>query len=223
MRPTRARASRPAKPPGPPTPNAGRVTGTAGLLALSTFVLGVLASNRPDIPDQPALGAFLDTGGTRLFIAWLITTVAGLAWLCFILGMRALLPPGFGRDLFTLAAVAGQTATWIGSALDTATAPRVAHDVPLSVYTAFGEAGHLAGATGIAATGLALTALASAMRTQPTHWPRLLPGLTTAAGILLILTGPIGPASLPILVLWTGLVCVVTLRLPTSTNAGQMH
>jgi predicted small integral membrane protein len=218
MKSTRADASRKSEQPRPPAPRAGRTAGAAGLLAFITLVLGVLVGNRPNITDQSALHAFLETDGTRLFVAWLVTTASGLAWLCFIVGMRALLPRSFGRDVFTLAAIAGQAATWFGSALETATAPEGAHHVPLSVYTAFGEAGHLAGAAGIAATGLALTGMASAMRLRPAGWPRYLARLTTGAGILLILTAPIGPASLPVLVLWTAAASVTALRLPGVAN-----
>lgn len=220
MKATHAAASRESEQPMPPASRTARLTGAAGLLALTTLVLGVVLGARPDIADQSALGAFLQANGTRLFLAWLLTTVSGLAWLCFVVGIRGYLPAGRGRDVFTLASVAAQAATWMGSALDTATAPSGAHDVPLSVYTAFGEAGHLAGAAGIAATGLALTGLASAMRRRPTAWPWSLARLTTAAGILLMLTAPIGPASLPVLALWTFTASVSAFRLPITTNVG---
>jgi hypothetical protein len=219
MKANRVDASRDSEQARPLALKAGRLTGAAGLLALTTLVLGVVIGTRPDIADQSALRAFLETDGTRLFLAWLVVTVAGLAWLCFVVGMRGLLPAGSGRDMFTLAAVAGQAATWIGAALETAGAPQDAHDLPLSVYTAFGEAGHLAGAAGIAATGLALTGLAFAMRLRPTSWPRSFPGLTTVAGVLLVLTAPAGPVNLPVLVLWLGAVSVIALRLPAVTDA----
>jgi hypothetical protein len=220
MRMTRAEASRESEQPRPRTREPGSVAGWAGLLAVTTLVTGVVVGARPDIADQSALSAFLEADGARLFLAWLVTTVSGLAWLGFIVGIRAGLPDSVGRDVFTFAAVAGQVATWIGSSLDTATAPQGAHDVPVSVYAAFGEAGHLAGAAGIAATGLALTGLASAMRLGPSGWPRSLATLTMVAGGLLILTAPIGPVSLPVLVLWTTAASVAALRLPPITDVG---
>jgi hypothetical protein len=221
MKATRARASRESEQPRQPAPSVGRLAGAAGLLAIITLMLGIVVGARPDIADQAALGAHLEADGTRLFLAWLIMTVSGLAWLCFVVGIRACVPDGVGRDVFTLAAVAAQAATWIGSALETANAPQGAHDVPLSVYTAFGEAGHLAGAAGIAATGLALTGLASAMRLRAAGWPQYFARLTAVAGILLILTAPIGPASLPVLVLWTAAASVTALRLPGAANVGS--
>lgn len=221
MKTTRSAASRASEQPRPPAPKAGRMTGAAGLLALTTLVLGVVLGARPDMADQSALAAFLETNGNRLFLAWLLTTVSGLAWICFIVGIRAHVPNGAGRDVFTLAAVAGQAATWIGAALETATAPEGARDVPLSVYTALGEAGHLAEAAGIAATGLGLIGLASAMRMRPAGWPHSLAGLSTAVGILLMLTAPIGPVSLPVLALWTAVASVTAFRLPGATNVGS--
>ena len=220
MKTTHAAPSRESDHPMPPTPGTGRLTGAAGVLALTTLVLGLLLSAKPDITDQSELSSFLETNGNRLFLAWLVTTVSGLAWLCFVVGIRGLAPAGGGRDVFTLAAVAAQAATWMGSALDTATAPSVAHDVPLSVYTAFGEAGHLAGAAGIAATGLALVGLAFAMRLRRTAWPRSLARFTMGAGILLMLTAPVGPISLPVLALWTAAASVTAFRLPGTANAG---
>jgi hypothetical protein len=220
MKATHAAPSRESGQPMPPAPGTGRSTGAAGLLALTTLVLGVVLGSRPDITDQSALGSFLETNGTRLFLAWLLITVSGLAWLCFVVGIRGMVPAGGGRDVFTLAAIAAQAATWMGSALDTATAPSGAHDVPLSVYTAFGEAGHLAGAAGIAATGLALTGLAFAMRLRRMAWPRSLARFTMGAGILLMLTAPVGPVSLPVLALWTAATSVTAFRLQGTAHAG---
>ena len=220
MKTTHTAPIRESQEPKPSAPRTRRLTGAAGLLALTTLVLGVVLGARPDIADQSGLAAFLQTHGTRLFLAWLLTTISGLSWLCFVVGIRGYLPVGGGRDVFTLAAVAAQAATWMGSALDTATAPSAAHDVPLSVYTAFGEAGHLAGAAGIAATGLALTGLAFAMRLRGAPWPRSLARLTLGAGILLVVTAPIGPASLPVLALWTITASVTAFRLPNTTNVG---
>jgi len=220
MKATHAAPSRESGQPTPPAPGTGRSTGAAGLLALTTLVVGVVLGARPDITDQSALGSFLQTNGTRLFLAWLLITVSGLAWLCFVVGIRGMVPASGGRDVFTLAAVAAQAATWMGSALDTATAPSGAHDVPLSDYTAFGEAGHLAGAAGIAATGLALTGLAFAMRPRRTAWPRSLARFTMGAGILLMLTAPVGPVSLPVLALWTAATSVTAFRLQGTAHAG---
>jgi predicted small integral membrane protein len=212
MKATFAPASHESGQPRPQGPHGARPTGAAGLLALATLVAGVVVGARPDIASQSALSAFLETDGTRLFVAWLTINVSGLAWVCFVVGIRALLPVGLGRDLFTFAAVTGQAATWIGWALETATAPQGAHDVPLPVYTAFGEAGHLAGATGMAATGLALMGMASALRSRSVGWPRWVPGATTAAGVLLVLGAVVGPASLPVLLAWTVTMSFLLMR-----------
>jgi hypothetical protein len=58
------------------------------------------------------------------------------------------------------------------------------------------------------------------MRLGPSGWPRSLATLTMVAGGLLILTAPIGPVSLPVLVLWTTAASVAALRLPPITDVG---
>jgi hypothetical protein len=197
-----------------------RATGAAALTVLVTLVAAQLVGARTDVGSQASLQVFLDHHGARLFVAWVLTVLGGLAWLGLITGMRRLLPGGGARDLFVAAGVAGQAIGWAGASLGTAAAAPDARDIPLSVYNAFGEAAHLASAAGIAATGLALIGLgAAASGALPVALPRFVARLTTAAGVLLILTGPIGPISLPVNVFWLLTLSIVLLRRPTDTAA----
>jgi hypothetical protein len=82
---------------------------------------------------------------------------------------------------------------------------------PLPVYQAFGEAGHLAIATGTATTGLALLGLASATG-HSRFWSTSISRGTTAAGVLLILTAVVGPVSIPVYALWLLTISVLLLR-----------
>jgi hypothetical protein len=95
------------------------------------------------------------------------------------------------------------------------------YQAPLPVYTALGQAGHLAGAAGVAATGLALTGLAFTMPLRRTAWARSLARITMGAGILLMRTAPVGPVSLPVLALWTAATSVTAFRLQGTANTGK--
>ena len=197
-----------------------RVTGAAVLAVLVTLVAAQLVGARDDVRSQGSLHAFLDEHAARLFFAWVLTVLAGLAWLIFVSGMRRMLPGGGARDLFVAAGVAGQAVGWAGASLGTAAAGPDSRDLPLSVYNAFGEAAHLASAAGVAATGLALIGLGAAASGSATAvLPGLLTRLTTAAGVLLIMTAVIGPISLPVTVLWLLTIGIVLLREPKDTAA----
>ena len=147
------------------------------------------------------LHAYLEDNGSRQALAWVLTLASGLAWLLFVVGLRRLLPDSHGRDLFTVAALAGQGATWAGTSLSTAAAPPAARAVSLPVYEAFGEAGHLAVAAGTAATGLAFVGLARAVA-QTRLWSKTGVRITAVAGALLVIAAVVGPVSVPVYVLW---------------------
>lgn len=208
------------EPPAVATVRMRRVMGAAALMVLVMLVTAQLVGARTDVRSQASLQASLDDNAVRMFIAWVLTVLGGLAWLGLITGMRRMLPGCGARDLFLAAGVAGQAMGWAGASLSTAAAAPDARDIPLSVYHAIGEAAHLASAAGVAATGLALIAFgAAASGALPTVLPRLVTRLTTAAGVLLILTGPIGPISLPVTAFWLLTISVVLLRAPTDIAA----
>ena len=188
-----------------------RVAGAAGLVTLVTFAAAVIVRPNRDLTTQAQLETFLEDNGRWQAVAWLLMLLTGLAWLVFVVGLRRVLPASHGRDLFVAAALAGQAATWAGASLNTAAAPADAHGLSLPVYEAFGEAGHLAVATGTAATGLALVGLArAAMNTG--LWPTIISRATTIAGVLLIVAAVIGPVSVPVYALWLLIISVLLLR-----------
>jgi hypothetical protein len=187
-----------------------RLAGLAGIVAVVTWIAGTLLATRPDLTTQSALRSFLDDSGSRLFISWLVMSAFAIAWLVFVVGVKAVVKAGPGGDLFTAAAVLGVGLMWTGASVETAAAAPGAHTLPLSVYNALGEAAHLTTAAGIAATGLALVALA---RTTPTRaWPKAFTRGSLLAGIVLLLTGVIGPLALPVLALLMTTATVLSLR-----------
>lgn len=194
-----------------PSSSARRMTGAAGAATLVTFVAAVLVAPKQDLTTRAQLEAFLADNGRWQALTWLLMLATGLAWLLFVAGIRRLMPDGPGRDLFTIAAIAGQAATWAGASLNTAAAPADAHGLSLPVYQAFGEAGHLAVAAGTAATGLALLGLARAT-VRADLWSPTVSRATTVAGVLLILTAVIGPLSIPVYVLWLITISVLLVR-----------
>lgn len=211
--------------PAPPPSN--RATGAAGLVTVAGLVAAVLLAPHQDVTTSAQLHAFLEDRGWLQALDWLLMLACGLAWLVFVVGLRRLLPDGHGRDLFTMAVVAGQAATWAGASLNTAAAAPESHNVSLAVYMAFGEAGHLALAAGTAATGLALVALSRAAakaRVLPTAMTRA----TAVVGLVLIVAAVIGPISIPTYALWLLAVSVLLLRSantaspikPTENNGG---
>jgi hypothetical protein len=189
----------------------GRAAGAAGLATLATYAAAVLIAPKQDLTNRAQLQAFLEDNGRWQALAWLLMLVTGLCWLLFVVGLRRLLPGSPGRDLFAAAAIVGQAATWVGASLNTAAAPPDARDIPLPVYQAFGEAGHLAIAAGTAATGLALLGLARATG-KSRLWSTSISRGTTLAGALLILTAVIGPVSIPVYTLWLLTISILLLR-----------
>jgi hypothetical protein len=188
-------------------------TGVAGLLSVTTLVAALAVAARPDLASDSELHAFLADNGPRLLAGWALTLLSGLAWLVLIAGLRSLLPPSPARDLFTLAAGVGQAATFLGASLIAASAPPGAREITLPVFTAFGEVAHLANASGTAATGLALFALASAAAASPLRpWPDVFIRVTRWTGAILIPTAVIGPVSLPAWALWTLATSLYLLR-----------
>ena len=197
--------------------NGRRVAGGAALGALVTSLASLFVLTREDVGTQAALRDYLARAGGRMAAAWVFAVLSGLAWLGFVSAMRRLLPTSGGRDLFVAAAVAGQATSWAGVSLATAAAPAEAREVPLAVFHAFSEAGHLAGAAGTAALGLALVGAASAGR-QPSA-PRVLPRwfwvMTLVVGVLLVPAAVAGPVALPLTWLWLLVVAVLLLRRPS--------
>jgi hypothetical protein len=196
-----------------------RATAVAGLLSVGSMVAAVLVANPQDVGNQAALQTYLQRNGDHLAIAWLIGAVGGLAWLVFVIGLRRLLTAGAGRDLFVVAAVCAQAMAWTGASIGTANAPPEAREVPLAVFNAFREAGHLAGAAGTAAVGLSLLGLAMAT-SRTTGWSPLFVRVTSALGVLLVLAAVIGPVTVPVLVLWELGTCILLLRTRNRTPAG---
>jgi hypothetical protein len=205
--------------PPEPAPPSRRATGAAGLATLVTYAAAVLVAPKQDLTTRAQLHAFLEDNGRWQAVAWLLMVLTGLAWLVLVVGLRRLLPGSPDRDLFTAAAVAGQAATWAGASLNTAAAPPAAHSLSLPVYQAFGEAGHLAVATGTAATGLALLGLARAAATSGL-WSSAVSRGTTTAGVLLIVAAVVGPVSVPVYALWLLIISILLLASSrTSRNA----
>ena len=182
-----------------------------------TYAGAVLLAPKHDLNSDAQLHAFLEDTGRWQAVAWLLMVVTGLAWLVFVVGLRHLLPGSPGRDLFTAAAIAGQAATWAGASLNTAAAPPPARGLSLPVYVAFGEAGHLAVATGTAATGLALLGLARAAATCGL-WPTTVNRGTTIAGVVLLVAAVIGPVSIPVYALWLLTISILLLLRSRSTS-----
>jgi hypothetical protein len=193
---------------------------TFGVLAL--LAAAVLVAAPEDVHTQAALPGYLDRAEGRMLLAWILSVLAGLAWLCLVVALRRMLPHGGGRDLFVAAAVSGQAAAWSGVSLGAAAAVPDAHQIPLPVFTAFGEAAHLAGAAATAAMGLALLGLAAAVRSGRAPLPRWFGWLTAGVGVVLIPAAVIGPVSLPVTALW--LLALGTLLLakpPVTADAAE--
>jgi hypothetical protein len=187
-----------------------RTTAVAAFATLATLSAAVIVGTRQDVHSQEALPAFLSGHGPQLLFAWVFTVLAGFAWLMLTIGLRRMLPDCAGRDLFVAAMVTGQALTLTGASIGAAGAPPEARDIPLAVYNAFTEAGHLAGAAGTAATGLAFIALAVAITsTAAPVMPRWWTVATRVAGIVLIMAAVAGPVILPVTAAWllvTGIV-----------------
>ena len=198
----------------------GRATGIAGLATFVTYAAAVLLTPKQDLDTSAQLQAFLEQNGRWQLLAWLLMLVSGLCWLLFVLGLRRLLPGSAGSDLFTAAAIVGQAATWVGASLNTAGAPPGARGIPLPVYQAFGEAGHLAIAAGTAATGLALLGLAAAS-TRSRLWSTWIGRVTALAGTVLILTAVIGPVSIPVYSLWLLIISILMLGWNGAPNSAD--
>jgi hypothetical protein len=191
-----------------------RIPAGAALIALGTSLGALVVARIEDVTTQAELGDYLERAGGRLFFAWILFVLSGLAWLVFVVEVRRLLPSGGARDLFVAAAVAGQAASWVGASLATAAAPSEAHDIPLSVYNAFGEAAHLAQAGGTAALGVSLVAAATAARRSaaPALLPRWFRRVTLMVGVILVPVSVIGPVALPLTWLWLIVVAVLLIR-----------
>jgi hypothetical protein len=194
-----------------------RAAAAAAFGALALLVAAVLVAAPEDVRIQAALQGYLDRAEGRMLLAWILGVLAGLAWLCLVVALRRMLPRGGGRDLFMAAAIAGQAAAWAGVSLGTAAAVPDAHQIPLPVFTAFGEAAHLAGAAATAAMGLALLGLAAAIRSGAAPLPQWFGWLTAGAGVLLIPAAVVGPLSLPVTWLWLLTLGTLLLRRPPLT------
>jgi hypothetical protein len=191
-----------------------RVAAAAAFAALVLLVAAALVAATEDIHAQAALAGYLDRAEGRMLGSWILAVLAGLAWLSLVVAVRQMLPRGGGRDLFVVAAVSGQAAAWAGVSLGTAAAVPDAHQIPLPVFNAFGEAAHLAGAAGTAAIGLALLGLAAAVRSGPGPLPGWFGWLTAGVGVLLIPASVAGPVSLPVTWLWLLVLGTLLLRRP---------
>ena len=99
--------------------------------------------------------------------------------------------------------------------LGTAAAVPDAHQIPLPVFNAFGEAAHLASVAGTAAIGLALLGLAAAVRSAPGLLPGWFGWLTAGVGVLLIPASVAGPVSMPVTWLWLLVLGTLLLRRPS--------
>ena len=96
------------EPPAVATVRMRRVMGAAALMVLVMLVTAQLVGARTDVRSQASLQASLDDNAVRMFIAWVLTVLGGLAWLGLITGMRRMLPGCGARDLFLAAGVAGR-------------------------------------------------------------------------------------------------------------------
>jgi hypothetical protein len=190
-----------------------RMASASAFASLAALATAVIVGARPDVHSQAALRAFLTGHGPQLFFGWVFAVLAGFAWLILTVLLRRVLAASLGRDLFVAAMVAGQALTITGASLAAAAAPPDARDIPLSVYNAFIEAGHLAGAAGTAATGLALLALAAAVAAGATpllsRWWTV---ATRVAGIVLIVAAVAGPVTLPVTAAWLLITGIVLAR-----------
>lgn len=191
-----------------------RAAAGAAFGALVLLVAAVLVAAPEDVHTQAALQGYLDRAGGRMLLAWILSVLAGLAWLYLAVALRRLLPRGGGRDLFVAAVISGQAAAWAGVSLGAAAAPPDAHQIPLSVFNALGEAAHLAGAAATAAMGLALLGLATAVRSAPAPLPRWFGWLTAGVGVVLIPAAVAGPVSLPVTWFWLLTLGTLLLRRP---------
>lgn len=203
--------------------NGRRVAGGAALVTLVTSLASLFVLTREDVGTQAALRDYLARASGRMAAAWVFAVLSGLAWLGFVAAMRRLLPTSGGRDLFVAAAVAGQATSWAGVSLASAAAPAEAREVPLAVFHAFGEAGHLAGAAGTAALGLALVGAASAGRRPSASrvLPRWFWAMTSVVGVLLVPAAVAGPVALPLTWLWLLGVALLLLRRPSHCDRLQ--
>jgi hypothetical protein len=191
-----------------------RAAAGAAFGALVLLVAAVLVAAPEDVHTQAALQGYLDRAEGRMLLAWILSVLAGLVWLCLVVALRRMLPRGGGRDLFVVAAISGQAAAWAGVSLGTAAAAPDAHQIPLSVFNALGEAAHLAGAAATAALGLALLGLATAVRSGSAPLPRWFGWLTAGVGVLLIPAAVAGPVSLPVTWFWLLTLGTLLLRRP---------
>ena len=175
-----------------------------------TLIAGTLLSSKPEMATRTDLHRFLEDSGSRLFVAWLITSLSALAWVVFVVGLRSILSTGPGMELFAVAAVLGQGLIWTGASLDISSAAPDARDVPFVVYNAISEAAHLTTSAGFAATGLALIGLSAS--TAANCWSRRFSRMTMVAGIILIIACVVGPIIFPVLVLWLAAISALLLR-----------
>lgn len=183
---------------------------------MSAYVGAILVAPQQDAANDIQLQDFLGNRGPLLAASWLLMLVCGLAWLLLVTGLRGRVEPGFARDLMVAAAVAGQAVAWAGASLDAAFAAPTSRAVPLPVYEAFGEAGHLAMAAGTAATGLALIGLSRCA--TPQLWGTTMSRATAVAGAILVLAAVIGPVSAPVYALWLLLAAIQLLRSAPSAS-----
>jgi hypothetical protein len=190
-----------------------RVAAAAAFGALVLLIAAVLVAVPEDVHTQAALQEYTDRAGGRMLLGWMLGVLSGLAWLCLVVGLRRMLPSGGGRDLFVVAAVAGQAMAWAGASLGVAAAAADARQIPLSVFNVLGDAAHLAGTAAAAATGLALLGLAAAVRSVPADLPRWFGWLTVGLGVVLLVVGTIG-VSAPVTSLWLLTVGTLLLRKP---------
>jgi hypothetical protein len=178
-----------------------RTAGAIAFLVAAATAAAPLVYAPGDVVSDGALRAYLVGESSRMFLAWVLITVAGLAWLVFVVVVHRMLPPVASAALFLVAAVAGQAASWTGVSLSTAPAAPGAETMSLPVYTAFAEAGHLAAAAGTAGLGLALIALAVAMRSEDVM-PRAVVRFTATCGVILVPGAVVGPVGIPLELLW---------------------
>jgi hypothetical protein len=187
------------------------IGGVAAVVALAATVAGVVVYMPRDVTADAALAAYLEQQRSAMFIAWVLLTVSGLAWVVLAASVRSALAAGPAATTFLVAVVAGQSATWAGSAMETAATDTDAGTVPLSVYSAFHEAGHLAAAAGTASIGVALVALGLAARSSGVL-SRLTARVMLVAGVILIPAAVVGPVALPLTLIVLLVLAVGLLR-----------
>jgi hypothetical protein len=189
-----------------------QLTALAAFTALGAVVAAPFVAFPENPQSQEALTDYLGHAEVRLFIAWLLSLLAAVAWLCLAVGWRRMLPASGGRDLWVVGLTAGQAVGCAGAALDVAAVPTEARDVSLPVYNAFANAGHSAGVAASVFAGLALIGLARAVRAA--RMPRWFSRCTLVAGIALLPAG-LGPVSWGLTVVWLGVAGAVLLRSPS--------